>query len=94
MENNQGKVYTLARASSVTGGQVWWPGGAGMFSAEATFGGGTVKLQTLTINGTWIDVGPDVTLTAAGAGGFVLPPSYIRCNIATSTVVYAYAIQM
>ena len=89
-----GTTYTLVSNGSVTGSPQWWPGGAGEFTAEATWGGGTVKLQTQTQNGTWIDVGPDVILTANGGGGFYLPPSMIRASVATATVVYAYARQM
>ncbi len=91
---NPGKTVPLATNASVTGSLVAWPGGPGMFTAEATFGGGTVKLQAQTSNGTWVDVGPDTTLTAAGAAGFILPPCNIRVSIATATVVYAYVTAM
>jgi hypothetical protein len=70
-----------------------WAGGRGVFSVPvATFGGGTVKLQWSPDDGTtWLDVGTDTTLTAAGAGAFELPPCKIRVNIATATAVTAYA---
>ena len=83
----------LAQNASATGGEVSWPGGEGVFMAEATWGGGTVKLQFKTPNGTWIDAGTETTLTANGAGAFLLPPCLIRASIATATAVYAYAKQ-
>lgn len=85
------KVTALAENASSTGSSFTWDGGRGAFSAVATFGGGTVKLQFLLPDGsTWVDVGPDTTLTAAGAGGFELPSGKIRVNIATATAVYAW----
>ena len=72
-----------------------WPGGVGMFSAEATWGGGTVSLEFKTPNGTWIAVGADTTLTANGGAGFLLPAgTEIRAAVTTATAVYAYAIGM
>lgn len=85
-------VVSLASNISATP-SAWsqWPGGKGTFAAEATWGGGTVKLQTRAPNGTAIDVGAYTTLTANGAGNFELPPCEIRANIATATAVYATA---
>ena len=81
----------LALAASATGPGVIWGGGPGAFSAEATWGGGTVTLQVQTATGTWIAVGPDTTFTANGIAGFLLPNgSVLRALIATATVVYAY----
>lgn len=77
-------------------GAFTWLGGKGMFTAEATFGGGSVTLQTQTANGTWITAmtpfGTAVTLTAAGMSYFELAPGQIRISITTSTAVFAYAI--
>ncbi len=66
-----------------------WGGGSGSFIVEATWGGGTVKLQMKGLNGTAIDVGTDTTLTANGGGNFELPPCELRVNIATATAVHA-----
>ena len=72
-----------------------WPGGVGMFSVEATWGGGSVSLQFKNLQGTWIAVGTNTTLTANGAGGFILPAgTQIRAAITTATAVYAQAIGM
>ena len=50
-----------------------WPGGIGQFIVEGTWNGATVKLQVSPDGGTtWLDVGSDVTLTAAGIGNFEL----------------------
>lgn len=89
-------TYALAEGASATPTtDVVWPGGLGMFTAEATFGGGTVTLQVFSPNGTWVTVGTDTTLSANGAAGFVLPNgARIRVAIATATAVYAYASTM
>lgn len=86
---NGGRL-TLAENATATGSAFNWPGGQGVFMAEATFGGGTVKLQTISPNGTWVDV-DGAALTAAGTKVFYLGACQIRVNIATATGVYAYA---
>jgi hypothetical protein len=96
-----GRVVLGENVSSTQTG-VTWKGGRGMFMAVATFSGGTVKLQMLLTDGAgtanWIDVknqaGSNVSLTAAGAIPFELPPCQLRVNITTATVVYAYAVGM
>ena len=85
------RTLTLLSNASATGSAVAWPGGRGLFSAEATWGGGTVKLQFKSANGTWIDVGTASTLTANGIVGFELPMCQIRIDVTTATAVYAYA---
>lgn len=67
-----------------------WPGGRGIFTAEATWAGGSAKLQFTTANGTWVDY-PSGSLTANGAILFELPATNIRVVIATSTACYSYA---
>lgn len=67
---------------SATGNAVLWPGGRGLFTADGTFGGATVKLQfRFDPPGTWLDAGAYTTLTAAGGGIFDLPQGPIRVNI-------------
>lgn len=92
MSRFSGQIVTaLADNASATTSAFVWNGGRGAFMAKATWGGGTVKLQYLLPDGsTWVDVGPDVELTADGMGGFELPPGHIRVNIATATAVYAW----
>ena len=59
-----------------------WAGGRGTFSATATWGGATVALQYMAPDGsTWIDVGPEVTLTADDIGGFELAAGLIRAEV-------------
>lgn len=89
-------TYPLAEGASATPAtDAIWPGGLGMFTATATWGGGSVTLQVLTPEGTWVAVGTDTTLSANGAAGFVLPNgARIRVAIATATAVYAYASTM
>lgn len=83
------KNLILCQNASATTPAQSWMGGSGVFTASATFGGGTVKLQFQGDDGSWIDVGPYTTLTAAGGGVFTLPPCQIRVNIATATAVFA-----
>lgn len=84
----------LVSDASATGSWFFWPGGRGEFRVEATFGGGTVKLQCKGPNGTAQDVGTETTLTASGGGIFELGAGEIRCNIATATAVYAMALRI
>jgi hypothetical protein len=85
---------TLLSNASATGNWVAWPGGRGEFRVEATFGGGTVKLQCKGPNGTAQDVGTDTELSAAGGGIFELGAGEIRANVATATAVYAVALRI
>lgn len=83
----------LAQNASVTDTGVVWPGGAGLFSAEGTFGAGSVSLQMRSGNGTWIAVGTATTLLANGVAGFILPKGVqIRAAIVTATAVYSYVV--
>ena len=87
-------LYLISNGTA-TGASFYWPGGRGTFMADATFAGGTVKLQvqmpSLTTS-TWIDVGTECTLTAAGLGNFELPPCNLRAFVSGSpTGIYAVA---
>lgn len=84
-----GRLDLLSNASA-TGSALEWQGGKGTFMVEATFGGGTVKLQSQSPNGTWLDV-PSCSLTANGMANFELPRGVLRANVATATAVFAYA---
>ena len=66
-----------------------WPGGTGVMYCEATWGGGTVKLQTKSPNGTWMDVGSATTFTANGVGAFLLPAGPVKAAVTTATAVFA-----
>lgn len=86
-------TYVLAENSAATPStDVVWPGGLGMLTMEATWGGGNVALQVLSPIGTWIAVGTDTTMTVNGTAGFILPNgARIRVAITTATAVFAYA---
>ncbi len=86
----------LQENSSATGTFDYpWTGGIGIFQATATFGGGTVILQMITPDGTWVAVGADTSLSANGGAGFILPQGQrIRAAITTATAVYAYVSPM
>lgn len=54
---------------------ITWHGGTGTLVVAGTFDGATVSLQCSPDNGTtWIAVGTDSTLTAAGVAVFQLSP--------------------
>lgn len=72
---------------SATGSGFGFNGGKAALYAEATWGGGTVKLQTQSPKGTWIDV-PNASFTANGFVSLDLPPGQYRGNVATATAVY------
>jgi hypothetical protein len=88
-----GYAATLAsNATTGNGSAVSWPGGAGIFFAEATWGGGSAKLQFQSPRGTWIDY-PSGSLSADGGINFTLPAGQIRCVVDTATAAYAYAVR-
>lgn len=64
-------------------------GGKYMFMAEATWGGGNIKLQMQSVNGTWIDIA-NTTISANGVIFIDLPAGQVRGVITTSSAVYAY----
>jgi hypothetical protein len=65
-------------------------GGKYAASAVATFGGGSVKLQTLLVDGsTWQSVSSGTDFSVAGFASVDLPPGQYRFTIATATAVYA-----
>jgi hypothetical protein len=87
-------AITLVSNASATGAWFPWPGGRGEFRVQATWGGGTVKLQCKGPNGTAQDVGTETELSADGGAIFELGAGEIRANIATATAVYAMALRV
>jgi len=87
------QVALAANAGAGNGSTCQWPGGQGAFIAEATWGGGSAKLQTISPQGTWLDV-TSVTLNANGLILFTIPAGQIRVVIATSSAVYAWAVRL
>lgn len=88
------KVALMENAAAGNGAAKFWPGGKGIFTAVATFGGGSVKLQVKALDGstgTFVDV-TSASLSAAGMVAFELPPGEIRAVGATASAIYAYAI--
>ncbi|MBP6748425.1 MAG: hypothetical protein KA144_02195 [Xanthomonadaceae bacterium] len=81
----------LLTNEAVDSGSFLWPGGKGVFSVVATFGGGSVGLEYLGPDGaTWI--APTGGLLIANGGiVFELPPGQIRATVDTATAVYATA---
>jgi len=78
-------------ASTTTGKSI--PGGKFLLMAEATWGGGNVKVQIQSPNATWIDV-PNSTLSANGMLQLELPRGQARVVFATGTALYAYLISL
>ena len=85
------KTVTLCENASATTGYFVPPGtGWHILSIEATWGGGTVKLQRKCPNGTAADVGTDATMTEDGhCMVYLASDDEVRINIATATGVYA-----
>lgn len=86
----QSAGVSLLSNAAATGSWVDWPGGTGHFTAEATWGGGTVGLEYMGANGTAIAPAGG-SLSANGGFVFDLPPGKIRAAVATATAVYARA---
>jgi hypothetical protein len=84
----QGSVILLDNAGAGNGADKIWSGGKTAFMAEATFGGGSVKLQIKLPQGTYFDVASG-SLSAAGYLVFDLPPGTYRAVAATATANYA-----
>lgn len=77
---------------SATGAAAQWGGGSGVFACVGTFGGATVTLEFLGPDGaTWVAMGSDTTLTAAGGGIFTSPPGRIRASVSGGTPAGLYA---
>jgi hypothetical protein len=67
-------------------------GGRYAIAVLATFGGGSVKFQTLGPDGsTFISVSSATDFTAAGEAAVDIPPGQYRFTIATATAVFASA---
>lgn len=65
-------------------------GGAYGVAVSATFGGGSVKLQRLALDGsTYVSMSSSTDFTAAGGALVNLPTGSYRFTIATATAVYA-----
>ncbi len=88
---NTNGAHALLVNASTSGEWVFWSGGRGTFMVEGTFGGGTVTLQVEGPNGTAIDVGDDVTFTAAGVGNFDLAPCRIKAAVSGGSPSGLYA---
>lgn len=66
-------------------------GGKYIYTGEATWGGGSAKLQIQTLHGTWIDV-PSGSLSANGMLQVELPQGLVRLVVATATAFYGYLV--
>jgi len=73
---------------SATTAQFNVKGGKYGLTVTATFGGGNVQLQTLSLDGsTWLPVGS--AITANGFTTMDIPPGPYRLAITTATAVFA-----
>jgi hypothetical protein len=61
------------------------------FMVAGTFSGATVKLQQL-IGSTYVDLGPETTLTANGGGLFVTPNSSLRVAISGASAGFTVTV--
>lgn len=81
-------VILMENSGAGNGSDKFIAGGHYAFMAEATFGGGSVKLQIKLPQGTYFDVASG-SLSAAGYANFFLPPGTYRAVATTATAVYA-----
>jgi len=82
-----GESFQFANIAATTA-QFQVKGGTYLLTVHATFGGGSVQMQTLAGDGaTWLLLG--TSITADGTQSFTLPPGAYRIAIATATAVYA-----
>lgn len=91
--NSHGRVALAENAGAGNQTAKEWRGGKAMLLAEATWGGGNVKLQIQTPQGTWVDV-PSSTLSANGVLNLELPAGQVRAVSATATALYAYLVNI
>jgi len=80
----------LENSGAATSAEKDWGGGYGCLFGEGSFGGGTLRLEAQTPNGTWVAVGATTTLSANGLGGFFLPECKIRVVATLGTGFFAY----
>lgn len=81
----------FSNSAAGTSAQKFWKGGKLFFYAEATWGGGNVKLQFISPHGTAIDVASS-TISANGGLVFELPPGLYQAVGATASAIYCSAI--
>lgn len=86
-------VILLENAGTGNGADKVVSGGQYAFIAEATFGGGTVKLQIKLPQGTYGDVAT-ASLTAAGMVAVFLPAGTYRAVATTATANYARLVRI
>ena len=91
MSINNGRIDLCENAGAGNKAAKECKGGRYYLMAEATWGGGNIKLQFQTPNGTWIDV-PSSTLSANNGTAIELPQGQIRAVVTTATAVYAYLV--
>jgi hypothetical protein len=90
---NGKRVDLLSNAGTGNGSDFVWPGGKTAFIGEATYGGGTQKLQIKLPQATYADV-TSVSLTAAGMIVTDLPPGTYRAVATTATANYVSLVKI
>ncbi len=90
-----GKGKLVLTSNSSTPAYLNWHGGRCMLIANATWGGGNIKLQTPgpDASGTATDIA-NSTLSANGTLNLDLPPGQYKVVITTATAVYASLIHI
>jgi hypothetical protein len=81
-------INLLSNAAAGTSAAQYFPGGRAVFVAQATWGGGNVKLQCQAPGQNWFDVASS-TLSADGMLPLDLPPGQYRAVAATGSAFYA-----
>lgn len=77
-------IGTVSRdVTSASDIDMTWNGSTGMFAVIGTFNGATIKLQHKLAD-TWVDIGPDVTYSAAGQQLFATSASELRVSLSSA----------
>lgn len=89
------RIDFLKNAGAGNGAAMYFAGGKLAFMANATFGGGNVKLQMQLPDaaGTWADV-TGSTLSAAGFVVLEIPAGQYRAVVTTATAAYASGVSV
>lgn len=89
------KLDFFKNAAAGTSPSFYWKGGKFVHVAQATWGGGNVKLQYQSLDGTtWVDVASS-TLSANGMSAVLeLPPCMLQAVAATGSAFYSSAVEV
>jgi hypothetical protein len=87
------RIDFLVNSAPATGAAMTFKGGKLYVFAEATWGGGSAKIQFQSPQGTWIDV-TNLSFSANSGILIELPPGQYRAVSTTATACYLSAVSV